>query len=112
VQQEALTGKTFVSPHTDKEGRPVVIMTPRCVWGWVCERICTVTTQATTSTGTASKRAAQSKGVAAYGNKCCECEYFVGCCFLGSVRNVCVVRWGLGKNIHTVCVCVCGGGGC
>lgn len=29
VQQEALTGKTFVSPHTDKEGRPVVIMTPR-----------------------------------------------------------------------------------
>lgn len=30
VEKEAETGKTFVSPHADKEGRPVVMMRPRC----------------------------------------------------------------------------------
>jgi hypothetical protein len=30
VEKEAETGKTFVSPHPDKEGRPVVMMRPRC----------------------------------------------------------------------------------
>eukprot|EP00882_Tetradesmus_deserticola_P003067 GHRQ01003256.1.p1 GENE.GHRQ01003256.1~~GHRQ01003256.1.p1 ORF type:complete len:298 (+),score=113.14 GHRQ01003256.1:180-1073(+) len=29
VEQEAETGKTFVSPYPDKEGRPVVVMRPR-----------------------------------------------------------------------------------
>lgn len=29
VEAEALTGKTFVSPYPDREGRPVVIMRPR-----------------------------------------------------------------------------------
>jgi polyribonucleotide 5'-hydroxyl-kinase len=29
VAAEAVTGKTFVSPYPDKEGRPVVIMRPR-----------------------------------------------------------------------------------
>eukprot|EP00775_Hariotina_reticulata_P009392 gene9392-9555_t len=29
VEKEAETGKTFVSPYSDKEGRPVVIMRPR-----------------------------------------------------------------------------------
>jgi hypothetical protein len=29
VEAEALTGKTFVSPFPDREGRPVVIMRPR-----------------------------------------------------------------------------------
>jgi hypothetical protein len=29
VEKEAETGKTFVSPHPDKEGRPVVMMRPR-----------------------------------------------------------------------------------
>ncbi|WIA18642.1 hypothetical protein OEZ85_003348 [Tetradesmus obliquus] len=29
VEKEAETGKTFVSPHADKEGRPVVMMRPR-----------------------------------------------------------------------------------
>jgi hypothetical protein len=31
VEKEAETGKTFVSPYPDKEGRPVVMMRPRCV---------------------------------------------------------------------------------
>jgi hypothetical protein len=31
VEKEAETGKTFVSPYPDKEGRPVVIMRPRSV---------------------------------------------------------------------------------
>lgn len=31
VEKEAETGKTFVSPHPDKNGQPVVVMRPRCV---------------------------------------------------------------------------------
>jgi hypothetical protein len=33
VEAEAKTGKTFVSPYPDREGRPVVIMRPRWVGG-------------------------------------------------------------------------------
>ena len=29
VEREAATGKTYVSPYPDREGRPVVMMIPR-----------------------------------------------------------------------------------